>query len=142
MNDRKPLVAVIDDDEGVARALTRLLRVCGYRARPFGSSQQFLDQLDAEGPDDDTGFLCLIVDVHMPGVSGLELQAALHASGRHLPIVFVTGAGDAKLSSRALAAGAAAFLQKPLSDVELLHAIEEAVERQRPFGDADDASGV
>jgi FixJ family two-component response regulator len=95
---------------------------CGYEVRAFTSAQDFLDQ----PVSDDANVCCLIVDVHMPGTSGLELQSALQAAERPLPIVFVTGAGDAKLRCRALGDGAVAFLQKPFADVELIQAVELA----------------
>ena len=122
MSDRRPLVAVIDDDASVVRALPRLLGAYGYRVRPFTSTQQFVDEWTL----DDGGFHCLVVDVHMPGVSGLELPAALRADNRRFPIVFVTGAADATVRSRALAEGGA-LLEKPVGHVELLQAIEQAV---------------
>lgn len=117
----QPRVAVIDDDASVARALTRLLNICGHRAESFRSAQQFLDYNPGETLDEE--FKCLVVDVHMPGMSGLDLQAALKSRGQSTPIVFVTGAADANLQCRALAEGALAFLQKPFSDFELLSAI-------------------
>jgi two-component system, LuxR family, response regulator TtrR len=122
MNDRQQVICIVDDDDAVVRALRRLLMACGYVVRAFTSAQDFLDQ----PVSDDANVCCLIVDVHMPGTSGLELQSALQAAERPLPIVFVTGAGDAKLRCRALGDGAVAFLQKPFADVELIQAVELA----------------
>jgi len=113
-------VCVIDDDPAVLRALTRLLCACGYSVRTFLSAQEFLDA----GASDDARIGCLLVDVHMPGMSGFDLQAAIHAAGRPLPVILITGASDSKLRTRALASGAAALLEKPFSDSELIDAIE------------------
>jgi len=122
MSDSQQVICIVDDDDAVVRALARLLMACGYLVRTFTSAQDFLDQ----PVEIDADLCCLIVDVHMPGISGLELQAALQAASRPLPIIFVTGAGDAKLRCRAFSDGAIAFLQKPFADVELLQAVEQA----------------
>ena len=122
MSDSQQVICIVDDDDAVVRALARLLMACGYLVRTFRSAQDFLDQ----PVEIDADLCCLIVDVHMPGISGLELQAALQAASRPLPIIFVTGAGDAKLRCRAFSDGAIAFLQKPFTDVELLQAVEQA----------------
>jgi FixJ family two-component response regulator len=125
MSVSQQVICIIDDDDAVVRALSRLLIACGYLVRSFAAAQDFLD----EPVTADAAICCLIVDVHMPGMSGLELQAALQDAGRPLPLVFVTGAGDAKLRCRAFADGAVAFLQKPFGDVELLQAVEQAAAR-------------
>jgi len=122
MTDLRPLVGVIDDDAPALKAISRLLRVCGYDVCAFSSAQQFLDQ----GSAIDQRLNCLVVDVHMPGRSGLELTDDLDLADRAVPIVLVTGAADAKLCSRAFARGAVALLQKPFTKVELLDAVGRA----------------
>jgi FixJ family two-component response regulator len=124
MTDSTPLVCVVDDDASVLKGLARLLRAWCYRVRTCTGAQEFLDQSGDKSID------CVVVDMHMPGLSGLELQAALHRSGRRVPVVFVTGHGDAATRDRALAAGASAFLQKPFTDRELIQEVETAIQRR------------
>ena len=113
-------IAVVDDDVSVRRGLDRLLRSGGYEVETHASVHAFLasDALDAVS--------CLILDVRMPGPSGLDLQAVLAAEGRRIPIVFITGHGDISMAVRAMKAGAADFLSKPFDDEELFRAIEHA----------------
>ena len=118
-------VCVVDDDLAVLRGLTRLCSAWGYDVRAFASAQQFLEHVRFDG--DAVG--CVVLDVHLPGMSGLELQAELALRDVHVPIVFVTGAGDDSLRSRALADGAVAFLEKPFDDTELLRAERDALAR-------------
>jgi FixJ family two-component response regulator len=118
-----PAVCVIDDDVSVLRAVSRLLLAIGYPVRSFKSAHQFLER----SPQDDGELGCLIVDVHMPGMSGLELQEELSRAGRDLPIVFVTGAADETLRQRAFANGALEFLQKPFTDSALERAVRQAL---------------
>jgi FixJ family two-component response regulator len=113
-------VALIDDDESVRKALTRLLRASGHEVQAFASGAEFLASARAEGAD------CLVLDVHMPSISGLDVQAALRARDVHVPIVFITAYDDKGLRERALAQGAAAFLRKPLTEQTLLTAIARA----------------
>lgn len=122
-----PIVSVIDDDVSVLKGLARLCRAWGFTVRPFTSGRQFLEHVRSES--DEIG--CVVLDVHLPGMSGLELQAELASAQLHIPIVFVTGAGDDTLRSRALADGAVAFLEKPFDQAELLRAVQHALE-QRP----------
>jgi FixJ family two-component response regulator len=122
-----PIVSVIDDDVPVLRGLARLCRAWGFTVRPFTSGLQFLEHVRSES--DDIG--CVVVDVHLPGMSGLELQAELVSARLDIPIVFVTGAGDDTLRSRALAEGAVAFLEKPFDQAELLRAVQHALERRQ-----------
>lgn len=130
MSDRPALIGVIDDDAAVLRALSRLLIACNYRVRAFGSVEAFLVKPGwDEGEDQHLG--CLVVDVHMLGLSGLELQSEPSVISHNVPIVFVTGAGDASLRDRAMADGAVAFLQKPFTDEQLIRAIDRALERRR-----------
>jgi FixJ family two-component response regulator len=127
VNHPRQAIGLVDDDETVLRAIGRLLRACGYDVRGFSSAQAFLDQ----GPAIDEQLACLVVDVHMPGRSGLELRSDLDQAGRAIPMVLVTGAADAKLKARAIAEGAVALLQKPFTEVELLRAIELAFMRRQ-----------
>ena len=122
-----PIVSVIDDDVSVLKGLARLCRAWGFTVRPFTSGQQFLEHVRSER--DEIG--CVVLDVHLPGMSGLELQTELASARLDIPIVFVTGAGDATLRSRALADGAVAFLEKPFDQAELLRAVQHALERRQ-----------
>jgi FixJ family two-component response regulator len=116
-----PVVHVIDDDPSVCKALGRLLNAAGYRVETFASAGEFLAQPPPDGP------ACVILDVQMPGLSGLDLQQAL--AGRHpgLPIVFITGHGTIPMTVRALKAGAVDFLPKPFRDEDLLAAVRQAL---------------
>jgi FixJ family two-component response regulator len=117
-------VFLIDDDPAVRRALTRLIRSAGYRVTAFASARGFL-----ETPPDDDGPACLVLDVRLPGLSGLELQQALQRDHAAMPIIFITGHGDVPMSVKAMKAGAVDFLQKPVKDKVLLQAIEQALVR-------------
>ncbi|HXF05882.1 MAG TPA: response regulator transcription factor [Blastocatellia bacterium] len=121
MSESTPLVYIIDDDPSVRRALVRLIRTAGFEAVAFGSAQEFLAAPLTERPS------CLVLDVRLPGVSGLQLQEQLAALGRHLPIVFITGHGDIPMSVRAMKAGAIDFLVKPFQEKDLLEAIGAAI---------------
>jgi FixJ family two-component response regulator len=118
-----PVVCVIDDDVSVLRAVSRLLTALGYTVQSFKSAQQFLER----PAEDDSEVGCLVLDVHMPGMSGLELQEELARSGRDLPIVFVTGAADETLKQRAYSSGALDFLEKPFTDSSLERAVRYAL---------------
>jgi FixJ family two-component response regulator len=120
--DRIFSVFLVDDDEGVLRALGRLLRVKGYDVRPYASPHAFLAQHDATVPG------CAVLDVAMPGLDGLALQQAL-AAGASRPVIFLTGKGDIPTSVRAMKAGAIDFLTKPVSDHTLLDAVARAKEQ-------------
>jgi FixJ family two-component response regulator len=126
-------VFVVDDDASIRKALTRLIKSAGYDVTTFASAREFLDHVkSAEQP------ACLVLDVRMPGLSGLDLQAELQNSSATLPIVFMTGHGDIPMSVRAMKAGAVDFLPKPVKDTELLRAIEQArarAERERAASD-------
>lgn len=117
-------VFLIDDDLSVRRALTRLIRSAGYQVRAFASAREFL-----ETPPDGDGPACLVLDVRLPGLSGLELQQALQGDHAAMPIIFITGHGDIPMSVKAMKAGAVDFLQKPVKDKVLLQAIEQALQR-------------
>jgi FixJ family two-component response regulator len=113
-------VFIVDDDAGVLKALSRLLRAKGYDTRPFMSPQEFLDHHDTTVPG------CAVLDVSMPDLDGLQLQQALTAGGTQRPVIFITGKGDIPTSVRAMKAGAIDFLTKPLSERDLLDAIDRA----------------
>jgi FixJ family two-component response regulator len=115
------MVAVIDDDLSVRRSLDRLLQSAGYRVETFVDDRDFLERSKRMHPD------CLILDVTMPGRSGLDLHEELKASGRRLPVIFITGLGDVRMVARAMKAGAVELLSKPFEDTALLHAVERAV---------------
>jgi FixJ family two-component response regulator len=119
-----PLVLIVDDDEAIREALTDLLRSVGIEARSFGSTKELLD-----APTDRPG--CLVLDVRLPGLSGLDLQAQLARSGNTRPIIFMTGHGDIPMSVRAMKAGAMDFLTKPFRDQDMLDAVAIAIERDR-----------
>jgi FixJ family two-component response regulator len=128
----KNLISVIDDDESVRRTTTRLIESFGFRAAAFESAENFL----ASGHLNDTS--CLIVDVQMPGMNGLQLQSQLAAAGCSIPIIFITAHDDKESRRRAMQAGAIAFLGKPFSDEQLLQAIRLALHE---FGDEPGAAG-
>jgi len=117
-------VFIVDDDEAILRALSRLLGACGYGVKAFSSSEAFLAESDPAIPG------CVILDVLMPGLDGLRLQAALNDSGIERPVIFITGYGDIPMSVQAMKAGAVDFLTKPINDEVLLAAIAVAAERE------------
>ena len=125
MKQDNPLVCVIDDDSLVRESLHRLLRSAGLKVQAFASAQEFLASRPSEAPS------CLVVDVQMPGISGLDLQRELGHSDSRIPIIFMTGYGDIPMSVRAMKAGAFEFLTKPCRDEDLLRAIGQAIERGR-----------
>lgn len=118
-------VDIVDDDPGVREALSSLIRSAGMAARTFASAQEFLDAPPAGAPS------CLVLDIQLPGLTGLELQSRMAELHRDSPIIFITGHGDIPTSVRAMKAGAVEFLTKPLRDAELLDAISAALERHR-----------
>ena len=114
-------VFIVDDDPDLRDALAMLMRSAGLQTEQFSSAREFLQRVDA-------GRLgCLVLDIRMPGMSGLELQQRLAATASPWPIIFISGHGDAEMATRALAAGAVAFLRKPFRDQALLDAVESAV---------------
>jgi FixJ family two-component response regulator len=124
MADLGAAVFLVDDDPSVRRALTRLIESAGYQVHAFASAREFL----AKQPEVN-GSACLVLDVRMPGLTGLDLQAELKAANANLPIIFITGHGDIPMSVKAMKAGAIDFLPKPVKDVVLLSAIEHALAR-------------
>jgi FixJ family two-component response regulator len=125
MSESDAVVFVVDDDPAIRDALTSLLRSVGLAVETFGSAQEFLNRQPPDGPG------CLVLDVRLPGVSGLDLQRVLATAQMTLPIIFLTGYGDIPMSVRAMKAGAVDFLPKPFHDQELLDAIQQALERDR-----------
>ena len=123
MKESSPIVYVVDDEASVCLSLKRLLRSVGLEARTFTSALEFLDSQRPDTPS------CLILDVRLPRLSGLDLQTELAARKIALPIIFVTGHGDIRMSVRAMKAGAIEFLTKPYREQELLEAIQRAIEQ-------------
>ncbi len=122
MNDREPTVFVVDDDPGVGDSIRLLLRSVGLPSEVFRSAIEFLKAYDLERAG------CLVLDVRMPGMSGLDLQARLQEMGSTLPIIFVTAHGDVPMAVDAVKGGALDFVQKPFRDQELLDKIQEGLE--------------
>jgi FixJ family two-component response regulator len=118
-----PLVFLVDDDASVRKSLARLVKTAGYEAELFASVRDFLARAPYDGP------CCLVLDVRMPGLTGLDLQEALRVAGQRLSIVFITGHRDVPVSVKAMKAGAVDFLTKPVDAETLLEAIRQAVAR-------------
>ena len=125
MNEERPTVFVVDDDASMREALKNLLRSVGLAVETFGSAQEFLSSDRSKAPG------CLVLDVRLPGLSGLDLQRQLVDANLQIPIVFITGHGDIQMSVRAMKAGAVEFLTKPFRDQDLLDAVQQAVDRDR-----------
>jgi FixJ family two-component response regulator len=125
MNEERPTVFVVDDDASMREALKNLLRSVGLAVETFGSAQEFLSSDRSKAPG------CLVLDVRLPGLSGLDLQRQLADANLQIPIVFITGHGDIQMSVRAMKAGAVEFLTKPFRDQDLLDAVQQAVDRDR-----------
>jgi FixJ family two-component response regulator len=119
----KPIVFVIDDDASVRKSLSRLLRSAGYATETFASAEEFL------GREHFNGVGCLLLDVQMPGLTGMDLQEELNRADYHMPIIFITGHGNIPMSVKAMKKGAVDFLTKPFDDKELLQAVEIAIEK-------------
>jgi FixJ family two-component response regulator len=125
MTTVKPTVFVIDDDDLIRAAIQGLLKSVGLHAETFETTQQFLGSKLPDAPS------CLVLDVRLPGVNGLDFQRQLAESGIRIPIIFITGHGDIPMSVRAMKSGAVEFLTKPFLDEDLLNAIHEALNRDR-----------
>lgn len=121
--DSSPVIFVVDDDASVRQALSGLFRSVGLRTETFESSSAFLQAKMPDAPS------CLVLDVRLPGLSGLDFQAELAKAGRHIPIVFMTGHGDIPMTVRAMKAGAVEFLPKPFRDQDMLDAVRAGLER-------------
>jgi FixJ family two-component response regulator len=121
VNNTRQLVAVVDDDRSIQSALKDLLDSVGLLSESFGSAEEFLasDQLNQTA--------CLVLDIRMQGMSGLDLQALLKTQGRHIPIIFITARGDTQTKTRAMKAGALEFLSKPFNDDVLLERVRAAL---------------
>ena len=121
----QPMVFVVDDDPSLRKALASLFRSVGLRVEVFGSAPEFLQSTLPDVPS------CLVLDIRLPGPSGLDFQAELAKANIHIPIIFVTGHGDIPMTVRAMKAGAIDFLSKPFRDQDMLDAVATAVERDR-----------
>ena len=121
-----PLIAVIDDDEMLCSSLVDLMRSTGYRAEPFASAETFLALSDL------VPFACVIADVHLPGMSGLELARKLHERGGAPPVILITGLSDKRLDDEAISVGARCLLRKPLQTKALLDCVERSLPDDRP----------
>jgi FixJ family two-component response regulator len=120
-----PMVFVIDDDAGVRASIQGLLKSVGLRSESFGTAQEFLGSKRPDAPS------CLVLDVRLPGVNGLDLQRQLADLGVDIPIIFITGYGDIPMTVKAMKCGAVEFLTKPFRDQDLLDAIHQALDRDR-----------
>jgi FixJ family two-component response regulator len=125
MNETAPIVFVVDDDPAVCVAVKRLIRSVGIEVQTFNSAQDFLESKRADVPG------CLVLDVRLPDLSGLDLQQELATADIDLPIIFVTGHGDIPMSVRAMKAGAVEFLTKPYREQDLLEAIQHGIRQHR-----------
>ncbi|HEX4410423.1 MAG TPA: response regulator transcription factor [Xanthobacteraceae bacterium] len=123
--EREPTVFVVDDDASLREALMRLFRSIGLEVTAFASATEFLQHKRTDGPS------CLVLDVRLPGQSGLDFQTELAKAGIDIPIVFMTGHGDIPMSVRAMKAGAVEFLPKPFRDQDMLDAVQVGLERDR-----------
>jgi FixJ family two-component response regulator len=125
MNEEQPVVIVVDDDPAIRKAIDRLLRSVGLRVELFESAQEFRQSNRPDAPS------CIVLDVRLPGQSGLNLQRDLAAADIRVPVIFISAHGDIPMSVRAMKAGAVEFLTKPFHDQDLLDAIEVALEKDR-----------
>ena len=119
MPTRRPVIAIVDDDSGTLDAIGLLLDAHGFEVRPFDSAEAFLERDAVEQVD------CLLLDIHLGGLSGIDLQRRLVASGSTLPVIFMTGLDDAGTRGQALSAGCVAYLQKPVIARQLMEAIHK-----------------
>ncbi len=131
MADPKDIVFVVDDDESVRESLVSLIRSAGLRVETFASAQEFLATVQADKPHITNHPCCLVLDIRMPGLSGINLQDRLIKANFGIPIIFITAHGDVPTSVRAMKAGAVEFLTKPFRDQDLLEAIGQAIEHNR-----------
>src|SRR3984893_18465797 len=136
MTEAPPIVFVVDDDPPVRRAIKRLIGSAGLQVELFGSAQEFLESRRADAPS------CLVLDIKLPGINGLDFQRQLAEAGIRIPIVFISGHGDIPMTVRAMKAGAVEFLTKPFRDQDLLDAIEVALERDRTRRQEESESAV
>jgi FixJ family two-component response regulator len=127
MTSADATVFVVDDDTSVRTALKRLIQSLGFKVETFDSAQAFLENGPPDGP------ACLVLDVRMPGMSGIELQQQLTKAGRGMPIIFITGHGNIPMSVQAMKAGAVDFIEKPFEDQNLIDAINIAIKKNKKF---------
>jgi FixJ family two-component response regulator len=136
-NADEPIVRIVDDDPSMRRALTNLFQSVGLKVEAFGSAAEIMDAKPPAVPS------CLVLDIRLPGSSGLDLQADLAKANIHTPIIFITGHGDIPMTVRAMKSGAVDFLTKPVRDQDMLDAVQAALERDRKRRDAEKSvSGV
>jgi FixJ family two-component response regulator len=128
---KEPIVFVIDDDESMRRALTNLFQSVGLQVEAFGSAPELLQRKLPDVPS------CLVLDIRLPGLSGLDFQSELAKSNIHIPIIFMTGHGDIPMTVRAMKGGAVDFLTKPFRDQDMLDSVVAAIERDRKRREAD-----
>jgi len=125
LSKSNPLIAIVDDDESVCRAMSRLVRSLGMETSEFASGREFVDRIETTPsfqPD------CVVLDVQMPGMNGLEVQERLASRGNRLPVIFITAYDEAGVRDRALAAGAVAFLHKPFNDELFIATLRQALQ--------------
>ena len=125
MSKSNPLIAIVDDDDSVCRAMSRLVRSLGMEANAFASGREFVDRIESTPsfqPD------CVVLDVQMPGMNGLQVQERLASLGNPLPVIFITAHDEAGVRDRALAAGAVAFLHKPFNDELFITTLRQALQ--------------
>src|SRR5262249_14231203 len=125
MTDEHPVVMVVDDDPSFRESLAHLVRSTGLNVLTFGSAQEFLTRGCPDGPG------CLVLDMNLPGLSGLDLQRELGRINARIPTIFISGQADIPMTVRAMKSGAVEFLTKPCRDEDVLHAIEEAIHQNR-----------
>jgi FixJ family two-component response regulator len=125
MKEKPPVVFVVDDDSGVRSSIRMLLKSIGIAATPMASAQEFLAAFDPAQPG------CLVLDIRMPAMSGMELQQQLNLRGATIPVIFITGHGDVPMAVEAMQHGAFDFLQKPFRDQELIDRVQKALARDR-----------
>ena len=125
MTEQTPTIFIIDDDPSARRGLSRLIRVAGFNVRAFASAQDFLASQHCKGPG------CIVLDVQMPGLSGLDLQAELNKTEYNMPIIFISAHGDVPMTAQAMKDGALDFLTKPVDRDQLLNAIRGALARDQ-----------
>ena len=125
MSEATPIIFVVDDDPAIRESLRSLIRSVGLAVETFATAQEFLQEKRPDAPG------CLVLDVRMPGLSGLDLQREMGEADIHIPIIFITGYGDIPMTVQAMKAGAVEFLTKPFRDQDLLDAVSQAIERDR-----------